>query len=243
MNIIKLNAIASTNSFLKELSGSQKVQNFTIVVADNQVQGRGQRGNTWVTESGKNLTFSMYVGDFDFNQYGFFLLNILVPIAIVEVLQKRHVPNVAIKWPNDILAENKKIAGILIENSFKSAHEISSVIGIGLNVNQLLFEDLPQASSLLALTGIVSDRDELLEQIGKQIKDKVESLGQFSKETLWNAYHDLLFRKDKPATFLDRNNQHFVGIIRKVTEEGLLQIELEDEVFVNFETKQVKLLY
>lgn len=97
MNVIKLSAIPSTNTFLKELSVNQKIENFTVVVAENQVAGKGQRGNVWVSESGKNLTFSVYLNDFDFQQYGYYLLNVLVPVAVVEALQKFQIENLRVK--------------------------------------------------------------------------------------------------------------------------------------------------
>lgn len=243
MNVIKLSAIPSTNTFLKELSVNQKIENFTVVVAENQVEGKGQRGNVWVSESGKNLTFSVYLNDFDFQRYGYYLLNVLVPVAVVEALQKFQIENLNIKWPNDILAENKKIGGILIENTFKSQTEIASVIGIGLNVNQKIFDNLPQASSLSVLSGKYFEKDEILYAIVNSIKRNLENLSNKQSELIWKSYHKLLFRKDKPSTFVGENNQQFVAIIRKVTDTGLLQLELEDAVLKNFEMKQIRLLY
>lgn len=244
MNVIKLSAIPSTNTFLKELSVNQKIENFTVVVAENQVAGKGQRGNVWVSESGKNLTFSVYLNDFDFQQYGYYLLNVLVPVAVVEALQKFQIENLRVKWPNDILAENKKIGGILIENTFKSQTEIASVIGIGLNVNQKVFDTLPQAWSLSVLSGRLFEKEELLYAIVNSIKTSIEDLSEVEAGLIWQKYHKLLFRKDKPSTFVDTNsNSRFVGIIRKVTDTGLLQLELEDGVLRNFEMKQIRLLY
>ena len=148
MYIIKLNAIDSTNSYLKKLALEKPLAPFTVVWTTNQTNGRGQMGSNWVSEEGKNLTFSVLVKDVVENIEGIFDLNVCVAVTLIEVLENYNLSNLAIKWPNDILADKKKIAGVLIENSIKSSGEIVSIVGIGINVNQENFSDLPQASSL-----------------------------------------------------------------------------------------------
>ena len=142
MKIIKLSAIDSTNSFLKEMASGSVVENFTVVVTENQVKGRGQQGSTWESETGKNLIFSVFVAFNSLNISDKKYLNYAVSLAVFEVLQKENIPRIAIKWPNDILSAKLKICGILIENIVKSNKLQGSVIGFGLNVNQKYFRDL-----------------------------------------------------------------------------------------------------
>ena len=108
MNIIKLDATPSTNDFLKALLTNQFVENFTVVTAENQTSGRGQMGAKWEVESGKNLTFSVLVKDVLTEINSIFHLNVLVAVSIIEALEHFNIPNLAIKWPNDILAEHKR---------------------------------------------------------------------------------------------------------------------------------------
>lgn len=245
MHIIKLNAIPSTNTFLKELSGTKKLENFTTVVAENQTNGKGQRGNIWVVESGKNLTFSTLISDFVVSKFSPFILNILVPVSIIQVLEKYEVRNLKIKWPNDILAENKKIGGILIENTFKNINKLESIIGIGLNVNQTNFENLPKASSLLLETGQLNEKDELLKQIIFQIESNYNNLlsGEKQESFFWNFYFQKLFRRDIPSVFQNQNNEKFQGIIKNVSKEGKLVVMLESDTVKEFDIKEVTLLF
>lgn len=149
MKIIKLNAIDSTNSFLKELVATSFVENQTVVVTKEQTQGRGQVNTKWVSTPGKNLTFSMYVEfkNLKITQQRF--LNYACSLSVFEVLDELNIPKLAVKWPNDILSDKKKICGILIETTFKSNTIKSAIIGVGLNVNQENFDvNLPNASSI-----------------------------------------------------------------------------------------------
>lgn len=243
MNIIKLSAIPSTNTFLKELSANENLPEFTVVVAENQQEGKGQRGSNWTSESGKNLTFSVLVKNFTAKHDSIFVLNILVANALLNTLNKFHIPNVAIKWPNDILSGKKKIAGILIENSFKSANEITSIIGIGLNVNQTNFQDLPLASSLAVVTNRLFDKEQLLTEIVTEIKLFLEKLSHSNADFLWKTYHQNLFMKDKVGSFQVGNEKPFSAVIQGVSVEGKLLLLQEDDLVHEYDIKEIKLLY
>lgn len=243
MNIIKLSAIESTNSFLKELILNQYVDNFTIVITDNQTKGKGQIGTIWDSEAGKNLTFSMLIKDMLVDSSSVFVLNTLISISIIRALERFKINNLAIKWPNDILSEQKKIAGILIENIFKGNNEIVSIIGIGLNVNQLQFENLPQASSLAILKNRKFDKDLILEEIYHQLKFHCAQVLNNVKKDFWDEYHEYLFKKDVPSVFLDADNHQFMGIVKGVTKIGKLKVMLEDDSIKEFDLKEIKMLY
>jgi len=243
MKIIKLDAIDSTNRFLKALSTEESCENFTVVTTELQTEGKGQRGSGWTSETGKNLTFSvLYVQKIE-QLMSLFTLNIVVALSVVEALKTVSNLNFAIKWPNDILAENKKIAGILIENTFKNSTEVQSVIGIGLNVNQSQFENLPQASSLFLLENQLFDRDSLLISIVNRLEFNLNQLKNLNEDYFWGAYHSLLFKKDVVSAFESALGNRFVGKIQKVTKEGKLEVLLEDDSVILFDVKEVKMLY
>lgn len=243
MNIIKLSAIDSTNAFLKSLVFDQYVENFTVVIAESQLNGKGQTGSIWNSESGKNLTFSVLVRDVLRTGADVFKLNILVSISIIKALEKFKIKKLNIKWPNDILSEQKKIAGILIENVFKGNNEIISIIGIGLNVNQVFFENLPQASSLSLLNNKEFDKDEILFEIIAQLKWHIAQINSVSNTDFWAEYHNLLFKMGVPTVFIDSLDDKFMGIIKGVTSYGKLVVMLEDDSKKEFDIKELKMLY
>ncbi|QEE51252.1 biotin--[acetyl-CoA-carboxylase] ligase [Flavobacterium alkalisoli] len=242
MNIIKLNAINSTNDYLKTLSGAQYLENFTVVVAENQTKGKGQMGAKWNTAPGKNLTFSVLIKDLLLGINEIFNLNVAVAVSILQALEKHNVDKLSVKWPNDILAGNKKIGGILIENSIKNSGEIFSVVGIGLNVNQTDFEGLPKASSLAVVCGHEFDKTDVLESIVTNLKRNVASLLHKNVDPLWVTYHKNLYKKGVPMPF-EKDDKKFMGIIQGVTRSGNLELLLEDDTMAEFKIKELQMLY
>ncbi|MES2747958.1 MAG: biotin--[acetyl-CoA-carboxylase] ligase [Bacteroidota bacterium] len=243
MQLIKLSAIDSTNDFLKELSKNEALENFTTVTTEQQTKGKGQMGSTWVTESGKNLIMSILIKDVISKTDQVFHLNRAVSVAIIQVLETLQLPNLAIKWPNDIMSENKKIAGILIENRFKSDTSIESVVGIGLNVNQKNFSLLPNASSLALISNKEFEIDFLLAQIVKKIKENCMFIINNSIEKNSQLYLDYLFKKDIIMSFEDKNKNTFSGTIVGVTNEGKLEVMLDDKSIQSYGIKEITLLY
>lgn len=242
MKVIKLDAIDSTNAFLKGLSSKQDLENFTVVTAKCQTKGKGQMGAVWASEASKNLIMSILVKDFLSDICQIFNLNIVVSLAVIEVLETMKIPDLSIKWPNDIMSYNKKIGGILIENSIKSDGTIISVVGLGLNVNQTSFENLPKASSLAVISGATFDLEELLMLIGTGIEQKIALWKQFPA-TLWDSYINNLYKKGVPMAFSAQNGTNFMGIIQGVSDIGKLQIMLEDDSVVAFDIKEIQMLY
>jgi BirA family biotin operon repressor/biotin-[acetyl-CoA-carboxylase] ligase len=243
MNIIKLDAINSTNDYIKMLLQRQFVENFTIVTAENQTNGRGQMGSEWSVEEGKNLTFSVLVKDLLVEINHIFHLNVAVAVSVIEALSFLEIKELAIKWPNDILAEGKKIGGILIENSIKSDGEIFSIVGIGLNVNQKNFGDLPRASSLSILKSQELDKNEILASILSNLGRNISLIMNKNTQQIWDKYHFFLYKKGIPMPFENPQNEKFMGIIEGVTQSGKLQIKLQNNSIKTFEIKEVKMLY
>ena len=243
MKTIKLNAIDSTNSFLKDLALNMEVENFTVVVTNQQLKGRGQQGSSWVSESFKSLIFSVFVLFKKLNILDSRYLNFAVSLAIFEALNEESIPGISIKWPNDILSGNKKLCGILIENSFKSGEISSSVIGIGLNVNQTGFpRSLKKVSSLKLLSNKDFNLEKLLESIVSKLKVKIEMLDSKDFKTLEAEYLKVLYRKNIPTMFKNSQDVLFMGIISGISKEGKLQIALEDDSIQEFGIKEVSFL-
>jgi len=243
MPIIKLDAIDSTNTFLKDMISAQKVENFTVVTAKYQTNGKGQMGAGWASEASKNLMFSVFVDVSKIALEYPFYISMATALAIQRSLNTLEIPQLFIKWPNDILSQNKKICGVLIENVMKEGKIKASVIGIGLNVNQMLFQGLPNAASLQTLTGRVFDTNAILNSIISNLKYYIETLQEGDFSALKAEYESYLFRKDKPSTFKDVAGNLFSGYIKSVKPSGELQIVLEGNITKAFALKDVTLMY
>jgi len=242
MKVIKLDAIDSTNEFLKGLLGKQTVDNFTVITAENQTNGKGQMGSVWTSEVGKNLIMSVLVKDFLFDISQIYNLNILVSLAVFQALDEMEIPELSIKWPNDIMSDTKKIGGILIENSIKSDGAILSIVGLGLNVNQTNFEDLPKASSLAVVCERIFDKEDILFSIVENIKKNIQ-MWDSQADFMWEKYTNILFKKGIPMPFQNTENQNFMGIILGISSIGKLRILLEDDSISEFDIKEIQMLY
>ena len=243
MKIIKLNATNSTNSFLKELGRDTALENFTIVVASEQKKGRGQQDSQWVSEPFKNLTFSVFTNEFVLEIRHQKYLNFAISLALFNTLSSYKIPNLSIKWPNDILSANKKICGILIENNIKGPKINSSIIGVGLNVNQERFLDsLNNVSSLKNICNLEFDLDLLLLKIIENLKKTIHLLSLNEYLQLETDYLNALYKKNIPAMFKDKTGLLFMGKIIGVSSYGSLQVELEDETIKEFGVKEISFL-
>ncbi len=242
MHIIKLNAIDSTNSFLRQLSLSKSLDDFTVVTTAHQTKGRGQVGTQWQSEASKNLMFSVFktIGALEVSAH--FYISMAVSLAVFKALESLQLKQLKIKWPNDILSEQHKICGILIENVIKNNAIQSSIIGIGLNVNQTNFTDLPKASSIKNLTGKEHHIETLLESILTELKYFFNLLDTKKFDTLHEAYISNLYRIHKPSTFKDAQGNQFSGFIKGVDKCGLLQVEIEGQQIKTFDLKDISLL-
>ena len=167
MKIIKLDAIDSTNSYLKKLLNKESLDDLTVVVSKHQTQGRGRNGNVWSNKPSLNLAFSIYKRFSDFEIDKKFMLNVISSISVYETLRKYNLLDLTIKWPNDIMTANKKISGILIENNIRGNSIKNSVIGIGININQSEFKNLPNATSIFIETGKLNSIETIVQELQK----------------------------------------------------------------------------
>jgi BirA family biotin operon repressor/biotin-[acetyl-CoA-carboxylase] ligase len=226
MIIIKVGATDSTNLHLKRLIADELLNDYTVLVAKEQVSGRGQAGAKWLSKPGKNLTFSVLKKFEGWPVTSQFMISMATSLAIYEALTDLNIPNLAIKWPNDILSGTNKIGGILIENTLKGDMIHRSVIGVGLNVNQELFEGLTHVSSLKLLTGAAYDLDVVLETILQKMKLVFHSLVNNDNEAIERRYHEVLFRKGIDSTF-EVKGQLLQGCILGVSTSGKLLVSFK----------------
>ena len=194
LKYVHLEQIDSTNAYLQRQQLEYDIRNWVVSV-DEQTAGKGMGNNGWESEVGKNLTFSLALDVSFLPAERQFLLSEAVPLGIIEVLDGiLPAEKLSIKWPNDIFYENRKLAGILINSTIKANMMDVSIIGIGLNVNQMHFQDWPtHPISMKMITGKDYDLQPLLEQIAEHIIIKVEQL-QSNPTVIEQNYLKRLFR-------------------------------------------------
>ncbi len=241
MKIVKLDAIDSTNSYLRDLVKQEHVENWTVVIADHQTHGKGQFDNKWSSEKGKNLTFSVLIRFKKLDVEKQFYLNYAISIALYNVL-KYYIPEkLAVKWPNDILSANQKLGGILIECIVKNSSIDFAIVGIGLNVNQQVFPSpLTLATSLKNLLNRTINKEELLDKILLEMQYQMLLIQKQKFGEIKYLYEDILYKKGIPSMFVDGNKNTFLGKIVGISSEGKLTIELENESLRDFDLKEIK---
>ena len=238
--IIKLNAIPSTNDYLKERYKSGKVFDDVLVWTENQTSGRGQRNKKWISEPFTSLTFSIYK-QFNNLLINPFKLNAVVCLAIINVLEKLSIPKLLIKWPNDILSENKKIGGILIENFFNRGKIKASVIGVGLNLNQDKFEKLPKATSLKIVTGEKWASKIILDALIPVLEEYL-FIFDFHDSSILDQYQKILWKRNKTVLF-DMDGKLHKGKLKGVDESGMIILQDQKQMISKFDNSQISIQY
>lgn len=239
--IIHIAETDSTNNHLKQLVYQQDVEEGTVVYCDFQTAGKGQRGNSWESEYGKNLTFSivLYPNIVKANEQ--FIISQLVSLSIAECLSK-YTDSISIKWPNDIYWNNKKICGILIENALESDFIKNSVIGIGININQEKFvSNAPNPISLKNVTGEDYNLASLLTDIQNSILHLYSQVKEGKTESICQRYKELLFRHEGYHLYNDGTSD-FQAKIVSVEPDGILILETQEGVRRSFAFKEVKFI-
>ncbi len=216
-NLISLKLVDSTNTFLLNLSNNEKLVEGTVVYAEHQIKGRGQRDNPWFSESEKSLCISvLYYPKLDLSHQ--FTFNKSIALALVSSFNRVGVKS-HIKWPNDIFVEDKKIAGVLIENSIRQKKLQKSVVGIGINANNNC-QEIQSATSLKeVLKGEVS-LNELFSILCQEL-EKYYLLFRNDKKQIQVLYHSYLYKKDCLVNFT-KNGKQFSAIVKEVDDFGRL---------------------
>lgn len=213
----------STNSLLSEFNEQAELPEGTVLVTDHQTAGRGQRGNRWETEPGKNLTFSILLKPRFMQARNQFHLNMAISLGVAESLQAGMDIPVRLKWPNDILADEKKIGGILIENQVTGSFLTTTIIGIGINVNQSVFP-YRGASSLSNVSGHPWDLNETFQHLLQAIEREYLVLQDRKDSALKQRYLTRLYKFNQTHRF-KTGEEDFTGAINGVDEDGRLCIE------------------
>lgn len=242
MKLIKVDATTSTNELSKSLN-TQEIKGDFCVSAEFQLNGRGQQNTSWQSEKSENLMFTVVYNGINLDLDKRFCLNAVVCLSIYNVLKKTDIKNLTLKWPNDILAEGFKICGILIENSIVGTTIKHAYIGIGLNVNQTQFDNLPQASSLKKLTGKNFDRSVLLDKLLEELEDLPNELKANSTQNIINVYKRYLYGFNMELEFELPDSQRKSGKIKDIETDGKLLIEFESGERKYFEHKAIRQLY
>ena len=241
LKYVHLEQIDSTNAYLQRKQSECDIRNW-VVSADEQTAGKGMGSNGWESEVGKNLTFSLAVDMGFLPAERQFLLSEAVPLGIIEVLDKMlPAEKLSIKWPNDIYFENRKLSGILINSTIKSNMMDISIIGIGLNVNQMQFQDWPtHPISLKMITGKDFDLPQLLERIAEHILLKVEQL-KSNPTSIEQDYLKRLFRYHTWADY-EVEGKTLRLFMTGIDAFGRLQLVDEQQELHCYEIKQIKFL-
>ena len=233
--IIHLSSVESTNNFAAKLLSDNLCQNGAVIMADEQTHGKGQRGNTWLSESGKNLLVSFVFKPDNLSVEKQTSLTWSTSLSLLETLRKFNI-EAQIKWPNDLLVGGKKIAGILIENQLQGNRINCSIIGIGLNINQTSFSEL-NATSLLLETNKKCEPRTFLKLLANEMNDKFDFVNSSSHELLKCEYESHLFQMNELKKYKDESGEFF-GKIIGTTDEGKLIIE-KSNLIVCYGIKEV----
>ncbi|MFT2008356.1 biotin--[acetyl-CoA-carboxylase] ligase [Pontibacter sp. 13R65] len=219
---------ASTNTEAHQLLIKNEATEGCVVLTAQQTQGRGQRGNSWEADPGKNITLSVILSPTFLSVRQQFYLNMAVSLAVLDLVREQGLEKTQVKWPNDLYFEDSKIGGILIENTIHSHNLQHSIVGIGLNVNQTNFSS-PLASSLAA----VLQQEVPLEQVTCRLLELLEKryleLRADRLAKLKFDYLQGLYRYQESHTFVVAGEQ-VQGQIQGVTEEGRLAVEINREL-------------
>jgi BirA family biotin operon repressor/biotin-[acetyl-CoA-carboxylase] ligase len=234
--IYYINETSSTNDLARE----PRFEEFDIIWAEHQSAGRGQRGHTWHSTEGKNITFSVVLKPTFLPIIEQSLLSEVVALALVDTMQEYGI-ECRIKWTNDIYAGDNKIAGVLIEQSLSGDKIARTIVGIGLNVNQRTFpDDLPNPTSMVRECGRESDRREVLECFLKHLESWYARLERGEKEAVESTYRERMYHLDEEHTYALASGERFRATIRGVRPMGHLCLEHADGVVREYAFKEVE---
>lgn len=241
LKIIKIDATPSTNDYLKKRRLSGKISDGDLLWAKTQTAGRGQRENQWVSDPKESLTFSIYRTLGSVALQSPFLLSAVVSLGVLQALEQLQIPDLALKWPNDILSCNRKIGGVLIENFYSKSKLDASIIGVGLNVNQDSFHALPHASSLKIASGKRFDLKTVFKLLTKGLEQALYKMLAKDSEWILEKYSERLWKRGQVWDFLTAATP-FKATLLGVSPSGKLTLNISGKK-VERSTQQVRMLY
>ena len=221
---IRLDSVNSTNNYTATLINGNAAEG-TVVITHEQTAGRGQRGNLWISEPGKNLTCTYLLRPKFLRISDQFILNKAIALAAAKAIQQFIPSNdVHIKWPNDIFLQNKKVAGILVETSMQGGHIVSCLAGIGINVNQQQFQaESGNPISLSEVFGTELKLDDVLNALSENLEVLYLQLKAGKFENIDLSYNNLLWKKGETHTFY-RDGIPFTAEVKCIDEQGCLHL-------------------
>ncbi len=233
--------VHSTNDVAKDMLSKTKPSSGSVILADFQSNGRGQRTNSWESDKGANILTSIILNH-QIQSDHFFYLNKIVCIAIVEMLNKI-IPNecIEIKWPNDILVNKKKICGILIENTIMNNIIQHSIIGIGININQEIFVN-KDAISIFQITNSKFEINTALEYLFESLNNWYQNLLSYKYKLIDSVYINLLYGYHNEFNY-QIENELFKGSIESIENDGSINIRNSNTDRISqFYFKQIKFI-
>ncbi|UIR55892.1 biotin--[acetyl-CoA-carboxylase] ligase [Sphingobacterium sp. SRCM116780] len=231
-NIITIDRVASTNDYFKEnLSNFKPQDEGTAILAVEQFAGKGQRGNIWLSEPGKNIITSILLYPRFLKIQQQFALSCAISLGLLKWLKTKTEKKVQIKWPNDIYIDNEKIAGILIENSIKGNNLSNSIVGIGININQTRFVKGSAITSLKSIdkSNTTFDILTLAKELYAFLDNEYKQLNLARHADQLIEFNQNLFRKNEIKKFIFEEKE-VDGKIIQVLHNGLLQIQIHEEI-------------
>jgi BirA family biotin operon repressor/biotin-[acetyl-CoA-carboxylase] ligase len=242
---VYLPTIGSTNSFVKDNLANTGPLHLTAVFTDHQTEGRGQYDRKWSSTAGQNLLCSLLIPmeHSEVPHQDLYQWNMYIAAVIRQVLDSLVEPNVYIKWPNDIIINDKKVGGILIENIYSGSKLSASIIGIGINVNQIKFDkSLPNATSLQVIDGKHRDPTEILYALTSTFdQESLMSKSQENPDLVLNLYNRYLYNLGNEVTCIDTENNAIKGVLKGVSVDGHLQLQV-DQASLSLSHSQYKLM-
>lgn len=236
-------SIDSTNTCASQLVSQQEAPEGSVIMAMYQQSGRGQRGTAWQSSAGENLLMSVVLYPTFIPNAKIFVLNQAIALAVYDTIAEITTEKINIKWPNDIMVNDKKIAGILIENSFRAAEITNSIAGVGLNVNQKQFDDFNlRATSLALLTNKTFDISEMAKSLHNKIEFWYDALKQRNYQLIDEFYHGRLYRLNEFSKYKIKNETD-LGTIRGVDENGKLLFERENGDMLKLDNKEIVFVF
>ncbi|WP_185864876.1 biotin--[acetyl-CoA-carboxylase] ligase [Blattabacterium cuenoti] len=234
IKIIYLKEVDSTNKFaklyIKQKLYSTILNEWIVIFSRKQFKGLGKKG-FWLSECNKNITFSIIFNPKNILIKNIFLINIIISNAIHKILYAEINYPIWIKWPNDIIIKNKKIGGILIENYIRSNTIKFSIIGIGINVKQKIFNEKWNATSLEKIFNVKFDIDYLIFKLVFFIQKEYLIFLKFGTKIIKKYYIDNLYMKNITNNFFYPKKKLFVfGTIQSITDKGFLLIEINNKL-------------
>ena len=236
--IIRLDSVDSTNNYAANLLKQGEIESGTVILADEQYAGRGQRDAEWLVKPGENLTFSFFLANVNLSVNNQFYLTQLVSLSLIDLLLKFGV-SATIKWPNDIYVGQKKIAGVLIENQLAFNQVKSSIFGIGLNVNQQEFDGF-KATSMFLESGVSKIPNDVLFSFIESFNKIGGTFSSNQVESIREEYLRNLYLRKIRALFEDELGK-FEGEIVNVLDSGELVIDREGEL-KSYNLKEIKFI-